>query len=101
MNKGLVDRLIPGGIVQQPYEVGSQFLDCMTKINRAWYTREDQVSPLNFRMTKEKIEKDQERSQKRSNMITQLDILAKNVMGFCKNMVNVDVIVECTLMNPI
>jgi len=30
----------------------------MTKINRAWYTREDQVSPLSFRMTKEQIEKD-------------------------------------------
>jgi len=52
-NKGVVDQLVPGGIMQQPYEVASQLLDCMTKINRAWYTREDHVSPINFRMRKE------------------------------------------------
>lgn len=47
--------------MQQPYEVASQPFDCMTKMNREWYTHEDQVSPLNFRMTKELIKKDQER----------------------------------------
>ncbi|KAK4727107.1 hypothetical protein R3W88_032024 [Solanum pinnatisectum] len=35
VNKGVVDQLIPGDIMQQPYEVASQLLDCMTKINRA------------------------------------------------------------------
>ena len=41
MNKGVADQLVPGGIMQHPYEVASQLLDGMTKINRAWYTRED------------------------------------------------------------
>ncbi|KAK4708671.1 hypothetical protein R3W88_029596 [Solanum pinnatisectum] len=81
VNKGVADQLVPGGIMQQPYEVASQLFDCMTKINREWYTREDQVSPLTFRMTKEQIKKDQKRDQNMAKMMTQLDILAKNVMG--------------------
>ena len=35
----------------------------MTKINRYLYNREDQVYSLNFRMTKEEIEQNQERDQ--------------------------------------
>jgi len=89
VNKGVADQLVPGGIMQQPYEVASQLLDGMTKINRAWYTREDQVSPLTFRMTKEQIEKDQERDQNMAKMMTQLDILVKNVMGVGSRSVNV------------
>lgn len=61
----------------------------MTKINRAWYTHDDQVSPLNFRITKEQIEKDQERDQNMAKMMTKLDILSKNVMGVCTKSVNI------------
>jgi len=75
--------------MQQPYEVVSQLLDGMIKINREWYTREDQVSPLTFRMTKEQIDKDQERDQNMAKMMTQLDILAKTVMGSGLKSVNV------------
>ena len=35
VNKGVVDKLVPGGIMQHPYEVASQLVDGMTKINRA------------------------------------------------------------------
>jgi len=42
------------------------------------------VSPLTFRMTKEQIEKDQERDQNMAKMMTQLDLLGKNVLG-CYN----------------
>uniref|UniRef100_M1D819 Uncharacterized protein n=1 Tax=Solanum tuberosum TaxID=4113 RepID=M1D819_SOLTU len=52
VNKGVADQLLPGGLMQQPYAVAAQLLDGMTTINRAWYTRKDQ-----------------------------LDILSKNVMG--------------------
>ena len=55
MNKGVVDQLVASGIMQ--------LLDYMTKINRALYTREDQVSHLTIRMTKEHIKNDQERDQ--------------------------------------
>uniref|UniRef100_M1D8H5 Integrase core domain containing protein n=1 Tax=Solanum tuberosum TaxID=4113 RepID=M1D8H5_SOLTU len=75
--------------MQQPYEIASHLLNGMTKINRAWYTREDQVSPLTFRMTKEKIEKDQERDRNMAKMMTQLDILSKNVMGSGLKSVNI------------
>jgi len=51
----------------------------MTKINKAWYTLEDHVSPLTFRMTKDEIEEDQERDQIMAKLMTQLDILAKKV----------------------
>uniref|UniRef100_M1DPK5 Retrotransposon gag protein n=1 Tax=Solanum tuberosum TaxID=4113 RepID=M1DPK5_SOLTU len=63
VNKGVADQLSPGGLMKQPYVISSQLLDCMTKINRAWYTREHQISPLTYKLTKEPFEKDQERDQ--------------------------------------
>uniref|UniRef100_M1DSX9 Integrase core domain containing protein n=1 Tax=Solanum tuberosum TaxID=4113 RepID=M1DSX9_SOLTU len=75
--------------MQQPFEIAFNLLDGMTNINRAWYTQEDQVSPLTLRMTKEKIEKHQERDQNMAKMMTQLDILSKNLMGNGPRVVNV------------
>uniref|UniRef100_M1DKD0 Uncharacterized protein n=1 Tax=Solanum tuberosum TaxID=4113 RepID=M1DKD0_SOLTU len=67
--------------MQQLYAVVAQLLDVMTTINRAWYTHEDQVSSLTFKQSKERIEKDNERDQNMAKIMTQLDILSKNVMG--------------------
>ncbi|KAK4716059.1 hypothetical protein R3W88_014397 [Solanum pinnatisectum] len=67
--------------MQQPYVIATQLWDGMTTINRAWYTCEDQISPLTFKLTKEQIEKDQERDKNMAKIMTQLDILSKNVMG--------------------
>ncbi|KAK4731451.1 hypothetical protein R3W88_024439 [Solanum pinnatisectum] len=53
----------------------------MTTINRAWYTREDQVYPLTFKLSKEQMKKDNERDQNMAKIMTQLDILSKNVIG--------------------
>ncbi|KAK4731373.1 hypothetical protein R3W88_024361 [Solanum pinnatisectum] len=75
--------------MQQPYVIATQLLDGMTKINLAWYTWEDQVSPLTFKLTKEQMEKDQERDQNMDKIITQLDILSKNVNGAGTRNVNV------------
>ena len=44
----------------------------MTKINQVWYTRQDKVSSLNFKLIKEQIEKDQERAEKVDKMMTQI-----------------------------
>uniref|UniRef100_M1DH69 Integrase core domain containing protein n=1 Tax=Solanum tuberosum TaxID=4113 RepID=M1DH69_SOLTU len=74
--------------MQQPYVIATQLLDGMTTINRAWYTREDQVSPLTFKLTKEQMEKDQERDQNMDKIMTQLDILSKNVIGAGARSVN-------------
>uniref|UniRef100_M1DHA8 Integrase core domain containing protein n=1 Tax=Solanum tuberosum TaxID=4113 RepID=M1DHA8_SOLTU len=65
--------------MQQPYVIVAQLLDGMTSINRLWYTREDQVSPLTFKLTKKQMEKDQERDQNIAKIMTQLDILSKNI----------------------
>ncbi|XP_049388913.1 uncharacterized protein LOC125853286 [Solanum stenotomum] len=92
VNKEVADQLVPGGIMQIPYEVVSQLLNCMTKINRVWYTWEDKVSPLNFRMTKDQIEKDQERDKNMSKMFPQLDILSNIVMSIGTKSVNVVVV---------
>uniref|UniRef100_M1DTB4 Uncharacterized protein n=1 Tax=Solanum tuberosum TaxID=4113 RepID=M1DTB4_SOLTU len=81
LNKRLADQLLPGGLMQQPYVVAAQLLDGMTTINKVWYTREDQVSPLTFKLSKEEIEKDHERDQNMAKIMAQLDILSKNVMG--------------------
>jgi len=59
MNKGVADQLARGGIMLQPCEVASSLLDEMTKINQAWYTQEDRVSPFNFRMTQEQLDKEE------------------------------------------
>uniref|UniRef100_M1DPG6 Uncharacterized protein n=1 Tax=Solanum tuberosum TaxID=4113 RepID=M1DPG6_SOLTU len=88
-NKGIVDQLSPGGLMQQPYVIADQLLDGMTTINRALYTREDQASPLTFKLTKEKIEKDQERDQNMAKIMTQLDSWSKNVMEAGARGVNV------------
>jgi len=69
----------------------------MTKVNRTWYTREDQVSPLTLKLTKEQLENDKERHQNMAKMMTQLEILAINVMGAAARSVN-DVDVCC--VNP-
>ncbi|WMV18449.1 hypothetical protein MTR67_011834 [Solanum verrucosum] len=42
VNKGVANQLSPGGLMQQPYIIAAKLLDGMTKINRVWYTREDQ-----------------------------------------------------------
>uniref|UniRef100_M1DW04 Integrase core domain containing protein n=1 Tax=Solanum tuberosum TaxID=4113 RepID=M1DW04_SOLTU len=75
--------------MQQPFEITSTLLDGMTKINRAGYTREDQVSPLTFRMTKEQIEKDQEQDQNMDKTMTQMNLLSKHVMDSGSKAVNV------------
>ncbi|XP_015168639.1 uncharacterized protein [Solanum tuberosum] len=81
VNKVVADQLSPGGLMQQPYAVAIQLLDGMTAINWAWYTREDQVSPLTFKLSKEQMDKDNERDQNMTKIMTHLDILSKNVMG--------------------
>ncbi|XP_015166988.1 uncharacterized protein [Solanum tuberosum] len=81
VNKGVADQLSSVGLMQQPHIIAAQLLDGMTKFNWQWYTREDQGSPLTFKLTKEHIEKDQERDQYMAKMMTQMAILAKNVMG--------------------
>uniref|UniRef100_M1D954 Integrase core domain containing protein n=1 Tax=Solanum tuberosum TaxID=4113 RepID=M1D954_SOLTU len=96
-NKGVADQLSPRGLMQQPYIIAAQLLDGMTTINRAWYTREDQVSLVTFKLTNEQLEKDQERDQNMAKIMTQLDILSKNVMGAGARSVN-DVGVGC--VNP-
>jgi len=44
VNKVLVDHLVRGGIVKQPFVEASRLLDEMTKNTQAWYTSEDYVS---------------------------------------------------------
>ena len=88
MNKGVVDQFSPGGLMQQPYILAIQLLDGMAIIKRAWYTRKDQVSHFTFKLTKEQLEKYQERDQNMEKMKTQLDILSKKVMGAGARSVN-------------
>ncbi|KAK4729759.1 hypothetical protein R3W88_022747 [Solanum pinnatisectum] len=40
VNKGVVDQLVRGGIMLQPFEVALFLLDEMTRINQAWYSQE-------------------------------------------------------------
>ena len=89
VNKGIADHLVCGGLMSQTFEAASVLLDEMTRINRAWHTREDHVSPLNVGMTKEQLEKNQERDEHMAKMMTQLDLLTKHVMNGGLKAVNV------------
>ncbi|WMV58693.1 hypothetical protein MTR67_052078 [Solanum verrucosum] len=89
INKCVADQLSPEGLMQQPYAIAAQLLDNMTTINRVWYTREDQVSMVTFQLSKEQVEKDNERDQNMAKIMTQLDILSKNVVGVGARGVNV------------
>lgn len=77
----MVDQLVQGGIMQKPFEIAYTVLHRTTKIKFSWQTREDQVYPLNFKMTKEQIVKDQECDENMVKMMTQIDILSKHVIG--------------------
>jgi len=67
--------------MRQPFDIASALLDEMMKINRAWYTSEDHVSPLNLGLTKEQMVQKQERDQNMAKIMTQMDLLTKYVMG--------------------
>ncbi|WMV41908.1 hypothetical protein MTR67_035293 [Solanum verrucosum] len=81
VNNGVAEQHIRGGIMRQPLDIALGFLDEMTKINRAWYTREDRASFLNIGLTKEQLGKNQERDENMAKIMTQMDLLTKNVMG--------------------
>lgn len=46
VNKGVVDQFFREEIMSQSFEVASFHIGNMTKVNNAWYTHEDQVSPF-------------------------------------------------------
>lgn len=83
--------------MQQPYVIISHLLYGMTTTNWAWYTHEDHVFPLSFKLTEEQTEKDKERTKNVGKMMTLLDILAKNVMAIGDRSINV---VSVGYLNP-
>lgn len=86
VNKTIADNLVQGGHMKQTFARDLEFLDEMTKIHRAWYTRDDMVTPHTFVLTNEQIQKNQERDENMAKMLTQLDLLTKHVMESQKSM---------------
>lgn len=67
--------------MKQTFVLALSLLDEMTKINSAWYMRDDLVSQLNVGLTMDQMEKNQECDENMAKMITQMDLLTKHVMG--------------------
>ena len=67
--------------MKQSFEVASALLDDLTKVNRAWYSIEDYVSPLHGGMTKEQEEKNRERDANITKMLSQMNLITNRVMG--------------------
>ena len=53
INKAVADQLVRGDIMKQSFEVASSLFDELTKMNRAWYAREDDMYTRHVSMTKE------------------------------------------------
>lgn len=56
-------------------------MEGMKTIDRAWYTHEHQVSRHEYTLSKEKIEKENERDQNMDKIMTQIDVLSKKIHG--------------------
>jgi len=84
VNKGIADQLVQGDIMLQPFEVASYLLDGMARVNQAWYTKEDQVSPLCFRLTQEQLDKEKERDENIKKMLSQMEDLQEHIKGNCE-----------------
>ena len=65
----------------QSFEVASFLLDGMTKVNQAWYTKYDQVSPLCFRLTQEQLDKERERDENIKKMLSQMEVIQEHMKG--------------------
>lgn len=78
-NKEVVDQLVPGGIMQKSYDVAFILFDCTSNMNIAWNTRVDKVSPQKYRMTKDRTKNINEDTKNMAKIMTQMDILFKNV----------------------
>ncbi|XP_015169042.1 uncharacterized protein [Solanum tuberosum] len=79
VNKGIADQLVQGGIMLQSFEVVSFLLDGMTRVNQAWYTKDDQVSSLCFRLTQEQLNKERERDENIKKMLSQMKVIQKHM----------------------
>ena len=56
--------------MQQSYVIAAQFSDRMSNIKMALYNSEDHLYPLTFKLTKEKIVKDQKMDHKMAYIMT-------------------------------
>ncbi|XP_015164452.1 uncharacterized protein [Solanum tuberosum] len=56
----------------------------MARVYQAWYTKEDQVSPLCFRLTQEQLDKEKERDVNIKNMLSQMEDLQEHMKGNCE-----------------
>lgn len=84
VNKIVADNLVYGGLMKQTFTRATELLDEIIKVYRAWYTRDDMAILLTLRLTKEKINKNQERDGNMAKMVMQLDLFTKHVTGVPK-----------------
>ena len=61
----------------------------MITINVSWYTCEDNVFPVTFKISKEEIERYHDRDQNMTKIMTLLESLYKIIMGDGAQVVNV------------
>lgn len=66
--------------MRQTFAAASTLLDEITKINRAWYTRDDLATLLTLGKMKEQHEKDHECDEKMAKIMTQIKLLIKHVI---------------------
>lgn len=65
--------------MQKSYDVAFILFDCTSNMNIAWNTRVDKVSPQKYRMTKDRTKNINEDTKNMAKIMTQMDILFKNV----------------------
>lgn len=74
--------------MQTLYEVESNLFDDITKINKVWHIPKTQVSLLSLRQRKTRLRKIK-RENNSTNIINQLYLLEKNMIGTGMNSVKI------------
>lgn len=71
----MVNNLTSSSIMDQTFGLAKALLDRMTKTNRAWHTRDTEVSPsvTSNLITNKKRRKEEERDETLANMMTQME----------------------------
>ncbi|KAK4713654.1 hypothetical protein R3W88_019561 [Solanum pinnatisectum] len=83
VTKLVTDAVCGGSFMRKPFSENMQLIDDVSKNNRAWYTRDEEVRDLGytFDLSAEQKKREEERDRDMAHMRTQIDLLIKHIVS--------------------